>query len=410
MTNEDFPRILGDYDRRVFERMMNLPAWRPWVEEDKRALVAETKASLGIRDEWIPAIEAKTERVLKGDGFVMDCLSARSWEGVTATADLYVPEKPASDPMPFLVLCCGHGGGCKRSPGYQLMARQLCRQGAVVLVPDNIGQGERETMGHRRCPAVFACGTSVQALIVMETIGWIRWAIADDRFDVGKIGALGNSGGGTLSLFLAALAPEVKAAAPSGYPSSFEFVARKEKRHCHCNVLPGLLGKVEMWQLLGCFAPKPLRIFQGNNDNLFPQDVFWATAERVKRVYRMMDAEDQFHAETLEGGHSWTERSRKFDGDFFAETFGLDEPDVRMGEDVLDTRSKTLDPWPENALTADEIARKLTGVDANGIANLADVFPPRTGGVDVSGESFYRGDAAEIFAQLEAWVKETENE
>jgi len=137
------------------------------------------------------------------------------------------------------------------------MARQITRHGVLVLVPDNIGQGEREPMGTAIVSKPFACGLSVQGLIVMETLAWVKWASQHPDVDPQHLAAIGNSGGGTLTVFLAALCPELAVLSSSGYPSTFEFVARKEKRHCYCNILPGILNELEMWQLLGCFAPKP---------------------------------------------------------------------------------------------------------------------------------------------------------
>src|SRR5690606_23112897 len=131
----------------------------------------------------------------------------------------------------------------------------------------------------------FACGTSVLGLIIMESIGWINWARNDPRIDSSRIGVIGNSGGGMMSMFLGALCPEIKVLSSSGYPTSFEFIARKEKKHCHCNILPGIVGRLEMWHVLGCFAPKPLFIFQGKSDYFFPEDIFYQTARKTMAAY-----------------------------------------------------------------------------------------------------------------------------
>ncbi len=178
----------------------------------------------------------------------------------------------------------------------------------MVLVPDNIGQGEREPMGHRDCVKPFACGLSVQGLIVMETLGWVKWASRQPTVGLPRMAAIGNSGGGTLTLFLAALCPELAVLSSSGYPSTFEYVARKEKKHCHCNILPASSAKLEMWQLLGCFAPRPLFIFMGSLDTLFGQDLFYQVSREVRDVYRSLDAEKAFQAKLFPGEHSWDER------------------------------------------------------------------------------------------------------
>ena len=84
----------------------------------------------------------------------------------------------------------------------------------------------------------------MQGLIVSETLGWLQWLAARKDIDATRLAAVGNSGGGTLTVFLAVLAPELAALSSSGYPSTFEFIARKEKRHCDCNILPGIVGEL----------------------------------------------------------------------------------------------------------------------------------------------------------------------
>lgn len=224
-THELFDR----YERRFAEARLRLPDWQPAQAEDREAIARTTKECLGIRDEWIPAIEAETVGTVDFDGGRIDRLRATSWPGTAASALLYVPAEARTDRLPLVVLCCGHGRGGKLSSTYQRMARHLARRDAMVLCPDNIGQGERESMGHRTCVAPFVCGLSVQGLNVMETLGWIAWARKEARVDPERVAAIGQSGGGTLTVFLAALCPGLAAISSSGYPNTFDFIARKEK-------------------------------------------------------------------------------------------------------------------------------------------------------------------------------------
>src|SRR3989339_525368 len=62
-----------------------------------------------------------------------------------------------------------------------------------------LGQGERVPMGHSDTVIPFACGMSVQGLIVMETLAWLEWAKNNPLVDKSRLAAIGNSGGGTLT-------------------------------------------------------------------------------------------------------------------------------------------------------------------------------------------------------------------
>ncbi|MDF2724278.1 MAG: alpha/beta hydrolase, partial [Paenibacillus sp.] len=325
------------YERSMSAAISQIPPRLPWVEEDRQAIVQVLCQSLGVKKEWTPTIEAEVARVLPQDGFAVHFLTFRSWERTYGSAHLYVPDGAESGgvPLPFVLLCCGHGELSKLTPGYQAVARRLARQGAYVLIADNIGQGERVPMGHRDAVHPFACGMSVQGLIVMEALAWVEWAKHDARFDNNRLAAVGNSGGGTLTLMLAALCDSLAVLSSSGYPSTFEFIARKEKRHCHCNLIPGIVGQLEMWQLYSLFAPKPLYLFQGRDDNLIPEDLFYSVVRKVRTAYAKMGAADQFSFKSIPGPHSWSPESRYRLCAFLAKTLQL-APAADMADDTAD--------------------------------------------------------------------------
>lgn len=392
------------YESRFRQAMEDAPRLRPWIPADRERIIAIVRKCLSIHDEYIPAIRARSVRTLAQKGFQIAFLQAESWPGVQAAAHLYVPE--GGGRRPFVLLCCGHGAHCKLNPGYQAMARRLARQGAVVLVPDNIGQGERAPMGHRDSVTPFACGLSIQGLIVMETIAWLRWAMADARVDAGRMAAIGNSGGGTLTLFLGALCPELSALSSSGYPSSFEFIARKEKKHCHCNLLPGIVGNIEMWQALGLFAPRPLYLFQGVEDSLFPEDLFYSMARRVATVYRQAGAADRLRFETFPGPHPWNTARRYALGMFLSDALGIGPAEELScdTDDCLPASYTCYERWPEGAYTLEELSRTLTGADPRPGLALWDVFPPLPG-TDAYSHEGLRGDTRQVFAQYEAFLR-----
>jgi dienelactone hydrolase len=396
------------YDRRFLGAMAAMPARRPWLPEDQREIVAIVRNCLGIREEWIPAITACTVGGCTASGGMrIEYLRSSSWNGVIGTAHLYLPPGQDRGPRPFVLLCCGHGARCKLDPAYQAMARAIARLGAIVLVPDNIGQGERSPMGHSDCVTPFACGTSVQGLIVMETIGWLRWARRDNRVDPRRMAAIGNSGGGTLTLLLGALCPELAALSSSGYPCTFEYVARKEKKHCHCNILPGFVGQVEMWQVLGCFAPKPLCIFQGEGDPMFPCDLFHAVARKVKHVYRTLEAETSFRASVVSGGHSWDHARIHLLTRFLQEALHLPDAAPASEQSCLpESDGLCLETWPAHAITTDDLARRITGRMVPADLHLWDVFPPELL-PERPDEQLDRGDVRQILSQFEAFLKKT---
>jgi len=399
--------LFEEYDRRFAEAKLRRPHRDPARPGDRQAIIAAAKQCLGIRDEWIPKISAEVVRVEPFEGGRIELLKAASWPGVAASALLYRPDNLPPGPQPLVIQCCGHGKGCKLADGYQRMARQVARHGTMVLVPDNIGQGEREPMGHSDCVKPFACGLSVQGLIVMETLAWVRWAGQQPGVDPKRLATIGNSGGGTLTVFLAALCPELAVLSSSGYPSTFEYVARKEKKHCHCNILPGMLNELEMWQLLGCFAPRPLFIFMGAFDTLFGQDLFYQVSREVRDVYRSLGAEAAFQSKLFPGEHSWDEGRRRALGLYLARQLHLTRPAPKEdpNETLLGDNGRCYSTWPSDSLTADALAEQLTGKRVDDGVRLWDVFPPQVPAGAELEDVTTRGSTRAIFSQYEAFLR-----
>ncbi len=341
---------------------------------------------MGFSDSDRPDMRYRTVAVLKYPDYTVEHQAFDSWPGVKGAANLYLPKSEL--PVPWILLCCGHGGNGKLNPGYQAMARHLAANGIAVLVPDNIGQGERVPMGHRYAAAPFHVGLSLQSLILQEFCAHIKAACSNPRFNREKLGAIGNSGGGTATCFLAAFADELSVMVSSGYPSTFEFVARKEKVHCCCNVLPGLVGKLEMWQLYGCFSPRPLLLFQGRGDSLFSADLFKSTARRVAAVYHEMRYPTNFESTLTAGEHSWDAERITLTGDFLCRHFGLRKPADQPAMNSNLISRVNIAEWRDEFLDVPRLCKLLTGQTP--VSNsIYELFPHPDGVTDQNAVAFY---------------------
>jgi len=87
--------------------------------------------------------------------------------------------------------------------------------------------------------------------------------------DMKRVGIMGNSGGGTVSLFGAALLPRIRLAMPSCYFCTFAD-SIMSLYHCGCNFVPGLMSVCEMSDIAGLACPKPLVMVSGKQDFIFP--------------------------------------------------------------------------------------------------------------------------------------------
>ena len=109
--------------------------------------------------------------------------------------------------------------------------------------------------------------------------------------DASRIALMGNSGGGTTTIYAAALDERIAAAMPScafcGYRESIG-----ELFHCVCNYVPNIMNEFDMGDLGGLIAPRPLIVVNGLKDGIFPIQSAKEQMEITKDLYADANAAD----------------------------------------------------------------------------------------------------------------------
>jgi hypothetical protein len=113
---------------------------------------------------------------------------------------------------------------------------------------------------------------------------------------------MGNSGGGTISVFSAALLPRIAFAMPSCYFCTFRD-SLMSIYHCMDNYIPGLLKVAEMSDIMGLFAPKPVVIVAGKEDPIFPIAATRRAFKALQRIYEAWGAKGRCHLVIGAEGH-----------------------------------------------------------------------------------------------------------
>ena len=202
----------------------------------------------------------------------------------------------------------------KTPEGYQKdFAIELVKKGLIVLAPEQLGFGERrETTEISIDPTATSCRLpSFYALMLGKTLLGMR--ISDtfkaidllERFDIvdkDKIGIMGISGGGAVSLFTAALDDRIKAAVVSGYLCTFKD-SILSVYHCEDNFIPGVLKYGEMYDIASLIAPRPLLIESGTKDNIFPIEGVNFAYNKLKKAYVYLNSEEKLKRDVFEGEH-----------------------------------------------------------------------------------------------------------
>jgi dienelactone hydrolase len=130
--------------------------------------------------------------------------------------------------------------------------------------------------------------------------------------DAKRIGCMGISGGGTVTLYAAALEPRIKVAWMSGsfctYRDSIYSLS-----HCIDNYVPGILKVAEAADVAGLIAPRMLFVENGDEDPIFPVAGTRKAYASVSRVYKVLGAEANLGLEVFPAKHEfWGKKGFEF--------------------------------------------------------------------------------------------------
>lgn len=177
------------------------------------------------------------------------------------------------------------------SGGDRDFALQTVKHGFAALTLEQRAFGERGGT-----PAGTACKQpAMSALVLGRTlIGERVWDVSRTidilekhfpEIDTKRVGLMGNSGGGTITIYAAALETRIAAAMPScafcSYRLSIGLLA-----HCPCNYIPGIMNEFDMGDICGLIAPRPLVVVNGRTDDIFPLEGAEAEFTVTKTLYR----------------------------------------------------------------------------------------------------------------------------
>jgi dienelactone hydrolase len=248
--------------------------------------------------------------------------------------DLWVPAYlclplAANGRLPAVIGCQGHAkDGIKLSVGLVSDAAyaasitngdrdyplQAVRHGYAGFALEMRGFGELrlaediEKDAGNSCPRLqslaIQAGRTLIGMRVHDIMAAVEYLQQRPDINPKQIALTGNSGGGTVTLYAAALDERIAASIPScafcTYADSIQAVP-----HCPCNFVPGLSVLIEMDDLAGLAAPRPQLIVAGKEDTIFPVDGVREAFGRLERIYEAAGAKGKVQLYVGEGGHRY---------------------------------------------------------------------------------------------------------
>ena len=126
--------------------------------------------------------------------------------------------------------------------------------------------------------------------------------------DADRLGAMGLSGGGSMTLWTALCDERFKAAEIICYSALWAYFGMRDINYCGMQVAPGLFKLVDLPDLQGLLAPRPLLVDIGVYDTCFSVDEALACHEQVKRIYTAAGHADRLELDLFPGQHAWSGR------------------------------------------------------------------------------------------------------
>lgn len=286
-----------------------------WVERRRTRL----RQLMGPEPSRVP-LNVETLESTACDGYRRDKIVFDTEDTMSVPAYLLVPDARAGVPPGAAVLAChGHGPGKSQVVGLEHTdmpnadyALQLARRGYVVLAPDLRCFGERldwNPEDHYACDTNLVhaamAGSNPLTQNVWDLMRSLDVLAEHPLVDPHRLGMVGISYGGTVTLFTAAVDQRVAAAVVSGYFSSWSESHKMPWNMCGSQVLFGMLGRLEHEDLGALVAPRPLLIETGTEDPLFPVAAATESVRRTRLVYEAGGGSDRLVHDVFEGGHEW---------------------------------------------------------------------------------------------------------
>ena len=165
---------------------------------------------------------------------------------------------------------------------------------AVDLLDDpaQLAQGKGAASCQQHSMAALLFGRTNSGLRVYDVMRAIDYLQSRPDVDPRRLGCLGISGGGLVTLFSAAMDDRIQACLISGYLNLFRDCIIPIT-HCVDNYIPNLLRVAEMSDVASLVAPRAFFSESGTKDTIFPIKATRESFKRLQQVYDLLGIPDK---------------------------------------------------------------------------------------------------------------------
>ena len=308
--------------------------------------LVKTPADVRARQKWVrrtlweliggqperTPLETKQADGFERSGYRLEKLSYESRPELRIPANLYIPTT-SEGPFPGVLFHMGHSLNGKAYESYQKCCQGLARLGYVVLAFDPMGQGERTYLHagdadeeHSRAGRqMLLVGDTATRLQLWDAVRSLDVLAALPMVDARRLASMGQSGGATLTMLLAAVDDRLSCAVvSSGNTENFACAgfnppgSTDDAEQDFVN--SGPLG-FDRWDLLYPMAPKPLLVIVSEHDSFGTYSPSYLTSgeeefDKLRRMYDVLGARDHIEWKTTALPHALTHQMRLYSYEF----------------------------------------------------------------------------------------------
>ena len=196
---------------------------------------------------------------------------------------------------------------------------QMAKAGFITYAIDWIGGGERNPKqkpnywsagdGRDWCNLLYLhatmFGTTSIAINVQHGRMATDFVASLPEVDAQRLGVMGLSGGGTTTTWSYLCDDRFRAAEIICYCDLWAAFGMRDTNYCGMQVAPGLYKLVDLPDLQGLLAPRPLLIDIGARDTCFRIETTMRAYKRLEKIYSAAGAADKLELDLHPGEHGW---------------------------------------------------------------------------------------------------------
>jgi hypothetical protein len=339
----------------------NLKAWETRKAELKQCIIS----SIGL-DKAPPMPKKKPilTPIRKYGNYSVENIGLEIIPGVYATGSIYKPY-PLKGKAPVVITPNGHFGDGRYRKDQQLRCVILAKMGAVVVDFDLFAWGEStlqfESTLHRNSIA--------QTIQVLSAERLLDYLATQKYADMNRVAATGGSGGGSQTMFLAAIDDRIKVSVPVVMTSSHF------SGGCPCESGRGLHlcgNGTNNAEIAAMAAPKPqLVVSDGGDWTATVPELEFPFIQNTYGLYGKQSLVENVHFP--KEGHNYGESKRMAMYPFMAKYLGLDISKVKNSKGEIDESTCVIEPT-EKLLVFGVKGEKLPANALKDINQLYEMF------------------------------------